>query len=476
MRKIFVTGANGFIGTHLCAHLLERGDEVIGMVRETSDISALAPLFREHGDQLRLVVGDLRDPDSLDGALHEVDYVYHLAAVVMGTSEEEFRASNVEGTRNLLDVLERDRKPEFRRLLFTSSLAAAGPSPDGSPIDESHPPRPVSWYGASKRDAELLVVERAATLPVTVIRPVAVYGERERDISRGTFPAVKAGLSPRIGLGAKTVSVIYVGDLVDGMIAAAESENTRGRTYFLADAKAYKQSEFIGAMADAMGRTIRIPLFTPPIAIRAGAVAAELAHKFTRGRPVLTRDKAREITQKDWVCTPEAARRDFGWQSREPLDSGIAREVRDWEERKDALRRTERLPQKDRAIQTYCIALLIGILLEGTAYLAGWYRFDPEWLIVVIVLGVFGGVMGTLSLLTARSPWWVQFVAGAAVGIGAELLNWFVLHAWSFDPDTFGRIPGPWLLALALGLPAGLMPILVNAGVRALYKRRLRLG
>src|SRR5438128_1535254 len=102
MTRVLVTGASGFIGGHLIAYLLQRGDEVVGLVRSTSDLSGLAPLFEGYGRNLRLVVGDLRDPASLPAGLTDVDYVYHLGAVLMGTSRAEFQATNVEGTEHLL--------------------------------------------------------------------------------------------------------------------------------------------------------------------------------------------------------------------------------------------------------------------------------------------------------------------------------------------------------------------------------------
>ncbi len=472
----YVTGANGFIASHLIPRLLERGQRVVGLVRRTSDVSALAPLFPRFGDRLRLVVGDLRDRASLGPGLEGADYVYHLGAVLMGITEAEFRATNVDGTRNLLAVV-RERCPALRRFLYTSSLACAGPSPDGQPVDERAQPRPVSWYGRSKRDAEEIVRAAGAQgLPVVIVRPVAVYGEREQDLSRGTFPAVKLGLAPRIGFGKKHLSMIYVEDLAGGMIAAAESAGSLGRTYFLSDPHPYETAELVGAMADAMGKRVRIPLATPALALQAAAVGAEWAHEFTRGRPLLTLDKVREVTQRAWICTPAAAEEDFGWRSSTPLKDGIAREVRYWDETQRRSWQEPGLPAGERAVQTYSLAVAFGLLVEGLARLGDWYAFHPAWLIAVIVLGVFGGIMGSITLVLARRSLLLQFLAGAAVGIGAELLNALWLNAWTFNPASLGRIPGPWLRALVLGLPAGVLPIVVNTLVRALYLRRERVG
>src|SRR3954469_21360075 len=106
MATAFVTGANGFIGRHLLALLLSRGDSVVGLVRTTSDTSALAASFDEHGDRLRLILGDLRDPPSLTGALDNADYIFHLGAVLLGARESDFREAIVDGTANLLASVE----------------------------------------------------------------------------------------------------------------------------------------------------------------------------------------------------------------------------------------------------------------------------------------------------------------------------------------------------------------------------------
>ena len=334
MSRIFVTGANGFVGSHLIEHLLRRGDEVIGLIRAGSDVRSLAPLVAAHGARLQLVVGDLRDRGSLEFPFHAVDFVYHLGAVLMATSAQAFRETNVAGTRNLLEAIVHRGPGALRRFLFVSAQAAAGPSPDGRPIDESQPLRPVSAYGTSKVDAEAIVRRFGDRIPATIVRPVAVYGEGERDISGGTFPMVKAGLAPRLGFASKTASLVYVGDLVTGLVAAAESPQSLGKTYFLGDRDPYPQQELVRAMADAMGSQVRIPVVVPHVMLGVVAMFAELGHRVTGRRPLLTRDKVRELKQRWWAASPAAAARDLGWSAQVSLREGMARAVADWKLRK----------------------------------------------------------------------------------------------------------------------------------------------
>lgn len=476
MARAFVTGVNGFIGSHLAEHLLERGQEVVGLVRPTSDLRSLQPLFRRYGERFRLVVGDLRTIEGLEAALDGVEYVYHLGAVIMGTSEAEFRTTNLDGTRRLLDAVMRRRGDVLRRFVFTSSQAAAGPSPSPSPIDETAPARPVSWYGASKRDAEAVVSHFAARgLPVTVVRPVAVYGEREMDISGGTFPAVRLGLLPRVGLREKAASFVYVRDLVRGMVEAATSPAAVGRTYFMANPVPNTASELVTAVADAMGKRIRIPLVIPHIALRLAAIPAEWAHHFSRARPMITRDKAREISQPHWAASPAAAQRDFAWVAATPLAVGMKAAVQDWNRRCEEEGQFTREPRRDRAIKTFSLAVLAGVLVEGLAYLARWYTYTPGWFILLAMFGFFGVVIGGISFFLAGRRLALQFAAGAAAFLAVEIPNNLWLQLWHFSPALLGD-RDPWLRAVVLAIPVGLAPVLINALVGVLYRIRLRLG
>src|SRR5438067_2535439 len=98
MANVFVTGTNGFIGSHLVEHLLARGHSITGMVRPTSDVRSIAPLFRKYGSRLKLVLGDVRDREALPPLVEGAEFVYHLGAVLMGTTEKDFHDTNVQGT------------------------------------------------------------------------------------------------------------------------------------------------------------------------------------------------------------------------------------------------------------------------------------------------------------------------------------------------------------------------------------------
>lgn len=488
MARVFVTGANGFIAPHLIRLLLERGNHVTGLVRATSDTRGLAPLFPEYGERLRLVLGDLRQPESFAAVLEEMEYVYHLGAVLSGTTKEEFLETNVTGTERLLEAVMSRRNESFQRFLFTSSLAAAGPTPDGQPIDENAPLNPISWYGESKRDAEAVVHRFGeAGLPVTITRPAGVYGENERLLADGTFPTVQMGLKPKVSFSKKMVSMVYVGDLVEGIVAAAESPAAKGRVYFLSDPEPYSEGDLMTAVADGLGTRIRIPVLVPIFVLRLAAVIGEWMHCLTRNLPMVTRDKVREVSAGIYACSTEAAKRDLGWESQVSLAEGMKQTARYWVNRRKANNAVNQ-PLRDRIRQTVTITFVLGLIESTLDTCAGGMTWDG----FARALGLAGGVpvggvyalvtilvvlfIGSASMLTQRKGFALRFLAGAVVGIGLELANQLWLGFWDWNPETFGRLASPWVISLVLGIGAGLGPVITNGIIQSIHNKRLRTG
>ena len=143
--KALVTGATGFVGSHLVEALRRRGDEVTALARSAAKAAALAPLG------VRVVPGDLHDRAALQRAVEGQDVIYHVAGVVAARSEAEFMAANRDGTRNVIEAAER---AGIARLVLVSSMAAAGPTIKGRPLRGDERPRPVTAYGRSKLAAE----------------------------------------------------------------------------------------------------------------------------------------------------------------------------------------------------------------------------------------------------------------------------------------------------------------------------------
>jgi nucleoside-diphosphate-sugar epimerase len=470
MTKALVTGANGFIGSHLVRALLAVNIEVRCLVRPTSDLSSLAGL------PVTLVTGELRDPASLPAAVAGVDVIYHLGAALMVCDRETFQAVNHQGTRNLLEAA-RAASPGLKRFLYVSSQAAAGPcGPDQKPLTEDAPCRPVSWYGESKRDAEEAVRSFGDKFPVTIVRPSSVYGEREMDVSQ-VFPAVAAGVRPLIGLRKRSLVMVYVEDLVAGFIAAAASPQAVSETFFLNHPQLCSPHGLPGAVAKAMGKSFGVPLPAPTVLLRLAAPLAELKYQFLRERPALTRDKAREVSQIAWLADPSKARAKFGWSAAYDLLHGMQPTVRAWAEQQAELRAMKREPAWVLWLKFVGAGLVLGAIVEAISALNHFYSFDPWWGAFPIVLLAFGLGLGTLAWLTRRWPDVLQFLVGTAAATLVEVLNQLHLLpviSWTFRPGWPLGIQSPWLRDLVLGAAGGVIVLLVNAILRAAYAKRLR--
>lgn len=471
MAKALVTGANGFIGSHLVRELLRRGYDVNCLVRFQSDITSL------RGLSVPLFIGDVREPDTLAAPLRGVEYVFHLAAELMVTGREAFEETNAGGTLNMLDAVER-HAPSLKRFLFVSSQAAAGPGRDQTPLREDAEPNPISWYGASKRMAEEAVLSRAGRLPVTIVRPPSVYGERDKDISQ-MYPVADRRIHPVLGIRKKYLVMVYAGDLVRGMVDAAESGATLGNTYFLNHPQVLTAKDVITSAARALGKPVGLPLPVPILMLRLAAPFAELLHHFSRNRPKLTRDKAREIAQRFWVTDSSRARRDFGWEPRHDLAKGMEATIAEYLENERELR-TMPLERGVLSWLKYVIvAGLVGALAESASALGRFYTFTPRWAVVLSVAGWFGIVLGTLARLLRKRGDLLQFAVGTVVMGAAELMNSFgliPLVRWEFAPRWPFGIESLWPRSLVLGAVGGLLLVVVSAVMRVLYRRRLRFG
>jgi len=167
--KVIVTGATGFIGSHLAARLVREGAEVVCLVRPTSSLRWL------EGLDVETRVAPLEDAQALERAVADAELVVHAAGLTRARSVAAYMAANAENTRRLLGAM----GDGVRRLVYVSSLAAVGPNPSAEPLDESAEPRPLGGYGASKLAAEQAVREHAGRVETCIVRPPSVYGPRD---------------------------------------------------------------------------------------------------------------------------------------------------------------------------------------------------------------------------------------------------------------------------------------------------------
>jgi nucleoside-diphosphate-sugar epimerase len=309
-----VTGATGFIGSHLVEALASSGTEVRCLVRRPGTAESSA------GARFHLADFGVADLGLADSVFDGVDIVYHVAGATRALSAAAFHKSNVAITERLIDRVSRTGRPRF---VYISSQAAAGPSLSPSrSLTEDDAPAPIEAYGRSKLAAEEVVQSRASAMPVTIVRPVAVYGPGDHDFL-SMFRLVRRGLAIYPGIRDATVTTIFVDDLVRGIIAAARAPAAVGQTYFMGSPRAATWREIYSAAAAVAGRKRLRELEVPLSLVKIGGVAGDLLGFVTRRPPLLTSGKATLAAARFWTCSSGRAERDFGFSATMSLHDGL---------------------------------------------------------------------------------------------------------------------------------------------------------
>jgi dTDP-glucose 4,6-dehydratase len=307
-RRVLVTGAAGFIGSHVAEELVRRGADVRAFVRYTSagrwgwlDESELA-------GQMEVVAGDIRDPETLTEPMAGVEVVFHLAALIAipysYVTPLAYVRTNVEGTTN---VLEAARTAGVARVVHTSTSEVYGTA-QRVPIDETHPLVGQSPYSASKIGADKIAESFHASygLPVVVLRPFNTYGPRQS--ARAVIPTIitqlLAGKSVQLGALTPTRDLTFAADTADGFVAAGSAADAPGRTINLGAGQEISIGDLAGRIHTLMGKPY------------------DVAHDAQRDRP-----PASEVERL--LSDNRLARELLGWEPRHTLDEGLEATI-DW--------------------------------------------------------------------------------------------------------------------------------------------------
>lgn len=302
--RALVTGAGGFIGSHLAEHLVRRGYAVRALVRYTSraDLGNLVHLPADVRREIELVHGNVEDPVLTASAGRECATIFHLAALIgipySYAAPQQYVATNVVGT---LNVLEAARAGGTARVVCVSTSEVYGTA-RYTPIDEDHPLQAQSPYAASKIGAEKLAQSYGLSfaLPVTVVRPFNTYGPRQS--ARAVIPAIVSQMltAEEIRLGSLTPvrDFNFVEDTVTGMIAAAEADVMPGETFNLGSGQGV-------SIGEAVERCLRL-----------AGLERRVVFVAERARP--ERSEVLEL-----IADASRARARLGWQPKHALDEGL---------------------------------------------------------------------------------------------------------------------------------------------------------
>src|SRR5271165_2106441 len=320
--KAFVTGATGFLGSHVARVLANQGAELRLLVRPTSNLKNLEGLKAE------TATGDLRDAASLEKAMSGCDTVFHVAADyrLWVRDPEEMYRSNVEGTRAILEAA---RKNGVRRVVYTSSVATMGFTSDGHPANEDSPVSLADMIGHYKRSkfmAEQIALEAGRSgIHVVTVNPTTPVGEQDVkptptghivvDFLKRKFPAyVETGLN-----------LVDVRECARGHVAALEKGKPGERYILGGENLTLKQIlDKLGAITGLPSPKIKLPYF---VAYAAGAVDQTVSGRLLGREPRATIETVRMGKKKMWASS-DKAERELGWKSM-PADAALRRAV-DW--------------------------------------------------------------------------------------------------------------------------------------------------
>jgi nucleoside-diphosphate-sugar epimerase len=240
--------------------------------------------------------------------LNDVDYIIHIAGV-----------TKAKGTKQLLRAASESCR--IKKFCHISSLTAVGPSPDGNPLTETAECHPITTYGKSKLEAENICKEFINKLPIVIIRPPAVFGPRDTDIFE-MFRWINRGFKPIMGSRHKSLSLAYAPDLAEGIVQATISEKTTGEIYNISDPGIFLFTSLMDSIASiAAKRTVNVHF--PKSFLLSMAFVSQTFSLLSKKPAVFNIEKAKDLLQEHWVCSPDKILKHIGFRTSTPIDKAL---------------------------------------------------------------------------------------------------------------------------------------------------------
>lgn len=315
--RALVTGATGFVGSHLAELLVSQGVDVVAPVRNANRLRWAAGL------DARIVQTSYSDREALRSLVADRDTIFHVAGLTKSHTPGPFYRGNLLPTIALAEAAAADGRP--RRFILVSSLAAAGSSTPEWPRREDYPSAPVTPYGWSKLRAEEALLNYRDRLEIVIVRPPSIYGPRDSE----AFPLFLLG-SLGLVISPKDVdpllSMIRVGDLVEGIWLLAQAPSFRQPVYFMAHSEQLRLNDLSRLMATFFGHRpveVKIPLGLLEMVGWAGWAVGAL----TGNSIMMDRYKVRDFRQPAWTCDPARVEAEHGIRAETPFHEGMVETI-----------------------------------------------------------------------------------------------------------------------------------------------------
>lgn len=311
--NILITGATGFIGSHIFDELIKKGHRVKCLIRENSNTRWL------DNKNIEIIKSDFVNYDLIKSKLEDIDIVIHVAGIIAALNYHEFYKVNAEGTKLLLNSVAKYSK-QFKKIIYISSQTVGGPAKDlNSPISEDDPPNPLTSYAKSKFQAEQFIINSDYGVKYSILRPSAVFGERDPGIVQ-IFQMVKKGFAPLMGLDKKYLNLIYGKDLAIATVNCIENAQSDNQIYYIAGQEKLNWDFLMDEIKIAVNNPRAIKLKVPnPIVLSVGYINEKIS-QITNQPQIFNYDKAIDFTRKYWICNTDKARNEINLKT----DSNIS--------------------------------------------------------------------------------------------------------------------------------------------------------
>jgi len=306
--KAFVTGATGFVGSHLVEELVKVGFEVSALVRRTSKRDFISI------PGVNAVEGSLEDLRSKD--ISDCDFFFHIAGITKAVRISDYYRVNRDGTKNVCELCERHGK-RLKKLLILSSLAAE---------------RNKSHYGRSKYEADMIALSFSKKVPVVILRPGGIYGERDMDFYHIFRAAKKYGILPHPGFKKKILNLVYVKDVVKAIILSVQRELPSGEILLVGDERNYTWEEIRDILSEVLKRELTLLKF-PKFLAYPPALLAQVASFITKKPYPLNLSRLPEFLEDNWGMDISETKKKIHYEPSVDLKEGLTRTIKWYEEK-----------------------------------------------------------------------------------------------------------------------------------------------